>query len=765
MLFRSGDVERGPSWSPVGGNFDHAHPVSDEKKATAGDHEGPHPTLHHPRPYEKKAGFQISIFESSVFQGYIGLDLINRFDAYASEVLGYPIEGVFSRHGPFWPFCQNIFQEWYLGDELYTRDYGHAPAQSGKPGCIHFERPLLPVESIRTTLEALRKRGYVLGFATGRSFEEAQVPLEIQGLLEYFDETHISTHDYVVHAEAELRADGDQTLLGKPHPFPFLIALDHDYQAGETQRKADDFVVVGDSTGDILGGRAAGALTVAVLTGARTPEARVLLAQSNPDFTINDVTELPALLEHIDSLATIQHLQFSEREKAERLLQRWFARHMNLRTESVTLTPKPVSLNSFNGFYRVDGQDFFFKTHVEEQASIQEYYHAELLHQAGYNIVMPLRTLHEEGRQMVIYPVVRWPVMFDLIRAIETTGNADEVTIEMLAAAEWGECDRLLSIYQSTLASTTAEEHAQAPIHQLFWHRLVGGRLKSFYEGKDVPLPVRGRHSQEVPTHPQGLLRVDFLSAETTETTETMETTETTETSVVPQGHPTWGVGNRKGSLLCDTGRGVPLGSPGLPFDELLGYRWVINGVEMPRTLGDLVERAKVVLNPARAAMTVIGHGDAHFGNVFLENHSRYLYFDPAFAGRHTPLLDVVKPLFHNVFATWMYFPHEIARDLQLSVIVRGDTLYVEHNYALTPVRQAILQTKVEYLLTPLIAWLRAEGGLPEDWLEMMQLALMCCPLLTINLIDGERIPPTVSWLGLSLAVQMGNSGMELGSI
>ena len=728
--------------------------------AATGKSEGGGPTPAFRLPFLSDSPTTPSTAAKSVFQGYVGLDLINRFDAYASEILGYPIEGVFSRYSSFWPFCQNIFQEWYLGDELYTRDYGHAPAQPGKPGCIHFEQPLLPVESVRTTLEMLRQQGYVLGFATGRSFEEAQIPLEIQGLLQYFDETHISTHDYVVSAEAELRANGDQTLLGKPHPFPFLIALDHDYHVGESQRKADDFMVVGDSTGDILGGRSAGALTVAVLTGARTPEARILLAESNPDFTINDVTELPALLAHIDSLATIQHLQFGEREKAERLLQRWFACHMNLRTESVTLTPKPVSLNSFNGFYRVDGQDFFFKTHVEEQASIQEYYHAELLHQAGYNIVMPLRTLHEEGQQMVIYPVVLWPVMFDLIRAIETV-NADEVTIEMLAAAERGECERLLSIYQSTLASTTAEEHAQVPIHQLFWHRLVGGRLKSFYEGKIVPLPVGDGHSQEVPAHPQGLLQVGFLSTETIETTDTMDTTDTTETNVVPQGHLTREIGNHKEPLLRDTGRGVPLVSPGLPFNELLGYRWVINGVEMQHTLGELIERGRVVLNPARAAMTVIGHGDAHFGNVFMEDHSRYLYFDPAFAGRHTPLLDVVKPLFHNVFATWMYFPHEIARDLQLSVIVRDDTLYIEHNYVLTPVRQAILQTKVEHLLTPLIAWLRAEGGLPEDWLEMMKLALMCCPLLTINLIDGERIPPTVSWLGLSLAAQMGNSGIE----
>ncbi len=104
------------------------------------------------------------------------------------------------------------------------------------------------------------------------------------------------------------------------------------------------------------------------------------------------MTKLPALLADIDSLVTIQRLQFTERRKAERLLQRWFARHMHLATESVTLTPKAVSLNSFNGFYRSEGEEYFFKTHVEEQGVVEEYYNAELLYQAGYNIVRPLRT-------------------------------------------------------------------------------------------------------------------------------------------------------------------------------------------------------------------------------------------------------------------------------------------------------------------------------------------------------------------------------------
>ncbi|HET9918290.1 MAG TPA: HAD hydrolase-like protein, partial [Ktedonobacteraceae bacterium] len=330
----------------------------------------------------------VRILNLPIFQDAVGFELINRFDVYASEVLGFPIENVFSRYSPFWAFCQDIFQEWYLGDELYEQSYGHAPAQPGKRGCIHFEQPLLPLEQVRAALEELRNQGYTLGIATGRPEQEALVPLKLYGLLSYFDQQHIATSADVERAEALLRSQGDRaTLLNKPHPFIFAFAANPNHfvlngdpfgmpvgaqfiaparvEAAQLPVQYTGFIVVGDSTGDILGGRAAGALTIAVLTGARTAEARELLAQSEPDFTIEDVIKLPALLQEIDSLATIQRLQFTEREKAEHLLQRWFARHMKLFVDSVTLTPKAVSLNSFNGFYRVGDDEYFFKTHVE----------------------------------------------------------------------------------------------------------------------------------------------------------------------------------------------------------------------------------------------------------------------------------------------------------------------------------------------------------------------------------------------------------------
>jgi phosphoglycolate phosphatase-like HAD superfamily hydrolase len=668
-----------------------------------------------------RVGDLSAVFADPIFNGGIGLELINRFDAFASKVLGHTIENVFSRHSPFWAFCRNIFQEWYLGDDFFTETYGHEPAQAGKPGCIHFEKPLLPIEKIHDTLETLHERGYVLGFATGRVWQEAAYPLNMYGLLEFFDQAHLSTYDDVERVEAELRTHGDLTLLSKPNPFPFLVAANRN--AINTQTRPECFVVVGDSTSDILGGRAAGAITIAVMTGARTTEARALLARSNPDFTIADMTGLPELLKRLDGLATIQQMQFAEREKAERLLRYWFAWHMQLKTEGVTLTPKAVSLNSFNGFYRSDGEEYFFKTHIEEQGILEEYYHAEQLFEAGYNIVRPLRTIHQEGQQMVIYPVVRWPVMFDLMRAVET-GAASDGTLDTLESAEKLECARLLDIYRSTCALSTAEEHARAPVHQLFWHRLTGRRYKNFYEGKVIPFPTGLQRAQ-----PFGGVR---------------GVPEKPFSSTLPP---------------AASQRGRKKEEAVIPFYELLRYHWIINGVWQQRTLGELIERAKVVLNPARAALTIIGHGDAHFGNVFLENQSRYLYFDPAFAGRHSPLLDIIKPLFHNVFATWMYFPHDIAHDL--TVTKQDTTIAVEHNYRLTPVREAILDTKVEHMLRPLIAELRARDELPADWKEIMQLAMLCCALLTINLLDGERMPPSITWLGLALALQIGNSGIQ----
>src|SRR6185436_13644998 len=105
-------------------------------------------------------------------------------------------------------------------------------------------------------------------------------------------------------------------------------------------------------------------------------------------------------------------------------------------------------------------------------------------------------------------------------------------------------------------------------------------------------------------------------------------------------------------------GKNIRLPGTQLSWDTLLERKWTINGIEYGGTLGEAIERARQEIRPQQAGWSVIGHGDAHNGNVFFTPEG-LVYFDPAFGGRHHPLLDLTKPLFHNVFATWMYHPNE----------------------------------------------------------------------------------------------------------
>ena len=191
-------------------------------------------------------------------------------------------------------------------------------------------------------------------------------------------------------------------------------------------------------------------------------------------------------------------------------------------------------------------------------------------------------------------------------------------------------------------------------------------------------------------------------------------------------------------------------------FSDILSATLTINGVEQPRTLSELVSEALQTLRPDRPAFTVVGHGDDHYGNVFLQDEERFLLFDPAFAGRHDALLDIVKSTYHGVFAQWMYFPEEYANDMAVSVVTSPGHIEIDYTPYVTVLRHEYLQVKQQQLLAPLVSWLESQAALAEG-VRPLHLALMCCPLLTLNLADENRFPSAIGWLGLAQAAQMGN--------
>jgi hypothetical protein len=380
-----------------------------------------------------------------------------------------------------------------------------------------------------------------------------------------------------------------------------------------------------------------------------------------------------------DLLQRIQRLQFSDRADAERLLLEFVnATFPELEAVACQLRPQAVSLNSFNGFLTLaSGERKFFKTHTEEDNVLDEYYNARMLADAGYPVIQPTHSSTRAGQHLLIYEVIDAPSVFDLAWEIETTGGG----FDALAAAQQAADDDLLGFYRATLHPE--DDTTQAPVHQLFHHRLTRGRLDRFYgPGQEIALP----------------------------------------------------------------GGTVPLA-------EVRRWRWSINGQVYEATLDAMITGAVDLLDPAQPGPSVIGHGDAHNGNVFFTG-DHLTYFDPAFAGRHHPLLDVTKPLFHNVFAMWMYFPQEKRPQIQFQH--EGDRVEVGFAYPLPPVREMFLRSKVQRVLIPTLHDLARRGLLRPDWRAYLKAALFCCPLLTLNLADSGRFSPEVGLLGLAMAVEMG---------
>jgi hypothetical protein len=339
-----------------------------------------------------------------------------------------------------------------------------------------------------------------------------------------------------------------------------------------------------------------------------------------------------------------------------------------------------------------DGRRLFFKTHTEQDTVIDEYYNADLLYHAGYPIIRPVFGSTETGKQLLIYELVEDQSVFDVAWAIETGSMPWDNNLERCQF----EADKALyDIYRRTLGRLDASQAASAPIHQLFYHRLTGGRLERFYGT----------------------------------------------------------IGGSAESLVFDL--------PGhqTTSQDVLTARWTINDQAYDSNLSDLIASATKLLDPNREMVAVIGHGDAHNGNVFFQHTSKgsnLVYFDPAFAGCHHPLLDLAKPIFHNVFAMWMYFPSQIKASTPIDLQMRSDRWIVRYSYALHPIRRMFLSSKIDQVLIPLLKYLKSEGVLEDTWREYLKAGLFCCPFLTMNLADTSRFPPEITLLGLSMAVEMG---------
>ncbi len=175
-----------------------------------------------------------------------------------------------------------IFQEVYLGKDLFETTENKKAAYWKKRGLIHKEKLVFK----KPILSRLKQMGLQLGIATGRSRFEALHALKRFGILELFDA--LTPIDEVKKAERLLKQS-----LRKPHPYSIL----------ETAKKLGNhkrFLYLGDLPDDVIAAnRSKETLSIfsAVFPSlARNPkETMVEITKVKPDFVVQKPRDLISL--------------------------------------------------------------------------------------------------------------------------------------------------------------------------------------------------------------------------------------------------------------------------------------------------------------------------------------------------------------------------------------------------------------------------------------------------------------------------------------
>jgi len=138
----------------------------------------------------------------------------------------------------------------------------------------NHDRLMARYEGVIDTLAQLYQRGHPMAVVTSKGNAMMDRGLKF-----------IGADDYI-----EVAIGYDSVHIHKPDPYPVKAALEKlDYQTNEA-------VFVGDSPHDIKSGNAAGVITIAALWG---PFTRSMLEQHHPSYFLDDIKQLPTLLDRI----------------------------------------------------------------------------------------------------------------------------------------------------------------------------------------------------------------------------------------------------------------------------------------------------------------------------------------------------------------------------------------------------------------------------------------------------------------------------------
>jgi pyrophosphatase PpaX len=138
----------------------------------------------------------------------------------------------------------------------------------------NHDRLMARYEGVIDTLALLYQRGHPMAVVTSKGNAMMDRGLKF-----------IGADDYI-----EVAIGYDSVHIHKPDPYPVKAALE------KLEYGADEAVFVGDSPHDVKSGNAAGVITIAALWG---PFTRATLEAYHPSYFLDDIKQLPALLDRI----------------------------------------------------------------------------------------------------------------------------------------------------------------------------------------------------------------------------------------------------------------------------------------------------------------------------------------------------------------------------------------------------------------------------------------------------------------------------------
>lgn len=227
----------------------------------------------------------------------LGDNILDEYDRLAEEAhikSGFSCDWM-KRNGLMWNTMQLMFQEWFLGDRLFKKQYGQAPSfNEGKPGLLFKEEPIVDKAKLKELLKELSETKRVCT-GTGRPYIEVLQPITDWDIKKYFAENGLCNYDHVSAAEKRLNSNA----LTKPHPYMFLKALygtdyeDEKIVNGEyDSERIKKTLIVGDAGSDILAAKAMGADFCAVLTGVNGKAARTYFEELKAEYILDCVTDM-----------------------------------------------------------------------------------------------------------------------------------------------------------------------------------------------------------------------------------------------------------------------------------------------------------------------------------------------------------------------------------------------------------------------------------------------------------------------------------------